>query len=111
MQKNYQNIVIKSSRHLKRVFFCLNKKKKIKNTGDFVVEEVSSFIQKIKSKLKNINLSLFNEFLESFQVDHAKYLIKLRNTTANEEFVTEAKNRLSDLQDRIKKKMSKKKKK
>ena len=60
--------MIKSSRHLKRVFFCLNKKKKIKNTGDFVVEEVSSFIQKIKSKLKNINLSLFNEFLGKKQI-------------------------------------------
>ena len=97
----YSDKIIKA---FEKGIFLFEQEKKIKNTGDFVVEEVSSFIQKIKSKLKNINLSLFNEFLESFQVDHAKYLIKLRNTTANEEFVTEEKNRLSDLQDRIKKK-------
>ena len=59
----YSDKIIKA---FEKGIFLFEQEKKIKNTGDFVVEEVSSFIQKIKSKLKNINLSLFNEFLESF---------------------------------------------
>ena len=56
---------------------------------------------------KNINLSLFKDFLESLLVDYARYLINLKNTTENKDFVTEAKNRISSLKDRIKE-MSKK---
>ena len=40
---------------------------------------------------ENIDLSLFNEFLELSPVDYAKYLINLKNTKENKEFVTEAK--------------------
>ena len=56
---------------------------------------------------KNINLSLFKDFLESLLVDYARYLINLKNTTENKDFVIEAKNRISSLKDRIKE-MSKK---
>ena len=73
-----------------------------KNAGEFVVEEVSNFIQKIESMSKNISLSFFNEFFESLLVDYANYLINLKNTKENKVFVTESKNRTSSLKDRIK---------
>ena len=71
--------------------------------GEFAVEDESNFIQKIKSILKNISSSLFNEFFESSLVDYVEYLINLKNTTENKEFATEAKNRISSLKNRIKK--------
>ena len=52
---------------------------------------------------ENINLSLFNEFFDSSPVDQERYLINLKNTEETKEFVTEAKNRISDLKDEIKK--------
>ena len=71
--------------------------------GEFAVEDESNFIQKIKSILKNISSSLFNEFFESSLVDYVEYLINLKNTTENKKFATEAKNRISSLKNRIKK--------
>ena len=93
----------------KRIFLFEQLKGESKNAGEFVIEEVSNFIQKIESMSKNINLSFFNEFFESSLVDYAKYLINLKNTKENKEFVTESKNRISSLKDRIKE-MSEKKK-
>ena len=52
---------------------------------------------------KNIKLSLLNELFESSPVDYAKYLINLKNTRENKEFVIEARNRTSALKDRIRK--------
>ena len=40
---------------------------------------------------ENIDLSLFNEFLELSLVDYGNYFINLKNTEENKEFVTEAK--------------------
>ena len=93
----------------KRIFLFEQLKGESKNAGEFVIEEVSNFIQKIESMSKNINLSFFNEFFESSLVDYAKYLINLKNTKENKEFVTESKNRISSLKDRIEE-MSEKKK-
>ena len=68
-----------------------------------MLKDVSELIKKIESMAENINLSLFNEFFDSSPVDYAKYVINLKNTEENKEFVTEAKNRISDLKDEIKK--------
>ena len=47
---------------------------------DYVLENVTKFIQKIESMAKNINLSLFNEFFESpSPADYAKMLINIKN--------------------------------
>ena len=46
---------------------------------------------------ENINLSLFREFFKTSPVDYAKYLINSKNTEGNKEFITEAKNTISDL--------------
>ena len=69
-----------------------------------MLKDASKFIKKIESMAENINLSLFNEFFDSPPVDYAKYVINLKNTEENKEFVTEAKNRISDLKVEIKKK-------
>ena len=94
----------------KRIFLFEKVKGESKNAGQFVLEEVSNFIQKIESISKNINLSFFNEFFESSLIDYAKYLINLKNTKENKEFVTESKNRISSLKDRIKEMSEKEKK-
>ena len=77
---------------------------------DYVLKGVTKFIQKIKSMSENINLSLYCEFFQSSPVDYAKYLINLRNTKENKEFVTEAENRISDLKDTIRNMNEKEKK-
>ena len=86
----YRDRIIK---HLKKIFFLFEQvKEEPKNVyGEFVIKDVSNFIQKIKSISKNISSSLFNEFFESSLVDYAEYLINLKNTTENKEFATEAK--------------------
>ena len=68
-----------------------------------MLKDVSKLIKKIESMAENINLSLFNEFFDSSPVDQERYLINLKNTEETKEFVTEAKNRISDLKDEIKK--------
>ena len=46
------------------VLFCLNIKKKSDDAAhDYVLRDVKKFIQKIKSMAENINLSLFEDFL------------------------------------------------
>ena len=77
---------------------------------DYVLKQAKKFIQKIKSMSENIDLSLFNEFLELSPVDYAKYLINLKNTKENKEFVTEAKKRISDLKYTIRNMSEKEKK-
>ena len=67
------------------------------------MKEVSKFIKKIESIAENINLSLLNEFFELSPVNYAKHLISLKDTEENKELVTETKNRISALKDRIKK--------
>ena len=71
---------------------------------DFVVEDVNNFIQKIESMAGKINLSLFDDFVESSSlVDYAKTFINTKNPDKNKESVVEIKDRLSDLKDKIKK--------
>ena len=59
---------------------------------------------------ENINLDLFHEFFWLSLVDYAKYLINLKNTEENKEFVAEAENKISELKDRIKEMSEKEKK-
>ena len=94
----------------KRISLFEQVKGESKNAGEFVVEEVSNFIQKIESMPKNISLSFFNEFFESLLVYYANYLINLKNTKENKVFVTESKNKTSSLKDRIKEMSEKEKK-
>ena len=50
------------------------------------------------------NLSLFEDFFESSSpADYAKKLININNPDKNKEFVTEMKDRISNLKGRIKK--------
>ena len=85
-------------------------KKSDDSAYDDVLKDVSKFIKKTESMAENIDLSLFNEFFESSPVNYAKYVINLRNTKEKKELVTEAKNRISTLKDRIKKWVEEKKK-
>ena len=53
---------------------------------------------------EKINLSLFEDFFESSSpADYAKKLININNPDKNKEFVTEMKDRISNLKGRIKK--------
>ena len=72
---------------------------------DYVLDDVNSFIQKIESMAEEINLSLFDDFVESSSlVDYAKTFINTKNPDKNKESVGEIKDRLTDLKDKIKKK-------
>ena len=77
---------------------------------DYVLKDVNKFIKKIESMAEKINLTLFREFFELSPVDYAKYLINLKNTEENKEFLTEAENKISDLEDTIEKMREKEKK-
>ena len=68
---------------------------------DCVLKDVSQFIKKIESMAENINLSLFHGCFKPSPVDYAKYHINLKDTEENKEFVTEAKNTISDLKSTI----------
>ena len=69
----------------------------------FVLGDKKNFTQKIEPMSENINPGLFNEFFESSPVYYAKYVVDLKDTTENKEFVIEIGNRVSDLKDTIKK--------
>ena len=89
---------IKLLRHLQTVLFLSEHLKKWDDAAhDNVLKDVSKFIKKIESMTENINLSLFREFFKTSPVDYAKYLINSKNTEGNKEFITEAKNTISDL--------------
>ena len=71
---------------------------------DYVLKDVNSFIQEIKSMEEKINLSLLKDFFQSSSpADYAKELINTKNPDGNKENLAEIKNRISDLKDRIKK--------
>ena len=112
MQENdmlkYRNEIIEAFRD--GTFSSEHLKKSDDTAYDYVLKEVTKFIQKIKLMSENINLSLYCEFFQSSPVDYAKYLINLRNTKENKEFVTEAENRISDLKDAIRNMNEKEKK-
>ena len=78
--------------------------KKSANTAyDYMLKDVKKFIQKIESVVKNINLSLFEDFFESSSPDdYAKKLINVKDPNENKEIVAEIKDGILDLKDRIK---------
>ena len=68
----------------------------------YVLKVVKNFIQETKLMEEKINLSLFEDFLESSSpADYAKKLIA--SSDKNKEFAEEIKDRISDLKERIKK--------
>ena len=73
-------------------------------TYDYVLDDVNNFIQKIESMAEKINLSLFEDFLESLSpANYAKKLINTKNPDKHKEFVAEINDGISNLKDRIKK--------
>ena len=69
-----------------------------------MLENVTNFIQKIKSIAEKINLSLFENFFgSSSPANYAKKLINAKNPDKNKEFVDKLNDRISGLKDRIKK--------
>ena len=75
-----------------------------------MLKDLKDFIQEFESVSENINLSLFEDFFESWSP--TDYVKKFINTSPdkNKKFVEEIKDRISDLKDRTKE-MSKKEKK
>ena len=107
---NKENFNFNIRKPLDFISAIYNGKISLKEAEIKMLKDASKFIKKIESMAENINLSLFNEFFDSPPVDYAKYVINLKNTEENKEFVTEAKNRISDLKDEIKKMSERKKK-
>ena len=62
----YGNKIIKALRD--GTFLSEHFKKSDAAAYDYVLKDASKFIQKIKSRTKNFNLSLFNEFLNYHQL-------------------------------------------
>ena len=72
-------------------------------THDYALKDIADFIQEIKSMEEKNNLSLFEDFFELVPVDYAKMLINIKNADESKGIVAEAKDRISDLKDKIKK--------
>ena len=104
----YTNKIIEVFRN--GTFLSAHLKKSDGTAYDYALKDVSKCIMKIDSMAKNINLSLFNEFFELSLADYAKYLMKLKNTEENKEFVIETKNRISALKENKKNERKRKKK-
>ena len=69
---------------------------------DYVLKDVNNSIQETKSIKEEINLSLYENVFELLPADYAKMLINIKDADENKGIVAEAKNRISDLKDRIK---------
>ena len=70
---------------------------------DYVLKHVNDFIQEIKLMEEKINLGLLDNFFGfSSSADHANILINIENPDENKGVVAEAKDKISDLKDRIK---------
>ena len=68
-----------------------------------MLKDVNNFIREIKSIEEKINLSLFEDFVESSSpADYAKMLMNIKNPDENKEFVAEIKDKILNLKDRIK---------
>ena len=87
-------------------------KKSDGTTLDYVLENVNDFIQKIKSMLKNINLSLFSEFFELSPAGYVKEIIKVKDPDENKDISRDKRQNIRfkrqnkrDEQNRKKKKM------
>ena len=70
---------------------------------DYVLKHVNDFIQEIKLMEEKINLGLLDNFFGfSSSADYANILINIENPDENKGVVAEAKDKISDLKDRIK---------
>ena len=77
---------------------------------NYVLKDVNNFTQEIKSMEEKINLSLFQDFFESTSpADYPKMLINT-SPDKNKNILAEIKDRISALNDRIKKMSEKEKK-
>ena len=84
------------------IFLSEHLKKSHDAAYDFMLKNVNKFIQEIRSMEEKINLSLFEDFFQSSSpAEYAKELINTKN--ADKKNVEEIKNKISDLEDRIKK--------
>ena len=70
---NYRDEIIEAFRN--GTFSSEHLKKSDNAAYDYRLKDASKSIKKIESMVKNINLSLINEFFELSPVDYAKYLI------------------------------------
>ena len=76
-----------------------------------MLKDVNDFIKEIKLMEEKINLSLFEDFLESSSpAGYAKLIINIKNADENKETVAEKIDRISNLKDRIKEMSETKKK-
>ena len=93
------------------VFFLSEHLKKPDDAAyDFMLKNVNKFIKEIRSMEEKINLSLSEDFFQSpLPAEYAKELIYTKNADENKKNAEEIKNKISDLEDRIKKRMTKKK--
>ena len=93
------------------VLFCLNIKKKVDDAGyNYVLKDVKDFIQETESMSEKINLSLFEDVLESSSpADYAKKLINT-SSDENKQIVEQIKYRISNSKDRMKEMHEKEKK-
>ena len=72
------------------LFLSEHLKKSIDAAHDYVLKNVSKFIEEIKSMEEKINLSLFKEFFESSSpADYSKMLINTKNADEIKENVKE----------------------
>ena len=110
MQMTCWNMGIQLLMHLKWCFLSEDLKTSDDAAHDHVLGDVKDFIQKIESVAEKINLSLFKDFFESSSpADDAKMLINTENSHKSKKFVTEIKDRISNLKDTVKKWMKQKK--
>ena len=104
MQMTCWNMGIQLLMHLKWCFLSEDLKTSDDAAHDHVLGDVKDFIQKIESVAEKINLSLFKDFFESSSpADDAKMLINTENSHKSKKFVTEIKDRISNLKDTVKK--------
>ena len=97
----YRNKIIEAFRD--GTYLSKHLKKSDDAAYNYVLENVTNFIQKIESMVKNINLSLFKDFYGSSSPAHyAKMLINTKNPDENKENVAEIEDRISALKDRLK---------
>ena len=105
-----RNNIIKAFKD--HIFLSEHIKKLADAAYDFLLKNVNEFIQEIRQMEEKINLSLFEEFFGfSLPANYAKEIINTKNQDKNKEYVAEAKDKISDLEDRIKKMNEKEKKK
>ena len=86
------------------IFLSEHLKKSDDAAYDFMLKNVNKFIQEIRSMEEKINLSLFEDFFQSSSpAEYAKELINTKNADENKKHVEVIQNKISDLEEWIKK--------